>query len=266
MTTSEPVLVDLDLLEQIHDVALGRASWKDVLTCLTSEFSAEVGLLAVYEVSPDQARGLATTDPDGSRWQQYAEHFATIDPFAARIRSGQVPPGLIMTGEDLVPARVFCASEYFNDWFRPNGLRHTARAHIRIRDQLNLQLGMPRAAAAGPYSAAEVARLQRYFNHISRALRMADALATRTLQPDFDQVARTYGLTPAETKLIETLTECGSLRRSAERTHRSYYTLRAQLRTVFLKMGTRSQTELMRMIHKVTSDSPEADGRRSNDT
>lgn len=250
MTASSPVSIDLELLEQIYDVALGRSSWREVLAGLKAEFSTEVSLLAVYQRRPELVRGLAISDPDGRRWEQYAEHFAAIDPFAAAIRSGKTPEGIVLAGDDLVPAKEFCASEYFNDWFRPNGMRHTARGYGRIQGERYLQLGMPRAPETGPYSTDEIARLQRYFNHISRALLFQEATQARTLQPDYDRIAKDFGLTPAEAKLVAGLAETGSLKRLADLSHRSYFTLRAQLRSVFLKTGTRRQADLMRLIHQ----------------
>jgi DNA-binding CsgD family transcriptional regulator len=256
MTLPEPVCIDLDLLELIYDVALGRSAWVDVLDRLRAEFATEASLLAVFEQSPALARSLGTTHGDARRWQQYAEHFATIDPFIAAMRSGRAPAGLIVTGDDLVPAKEFCASEYFNDWFRPNGMRHTARGYIRIHEQQYLQLGMPRSPAAGSYTADERARLQRYFNHICRARLIEEERQARTKSPDYDQVARAFGLTAAEARLCEGLARNGSLRRSAQATHRSYYTLRAHLRSVFLKTGVRSQVELMRLLHQGLSGWP----------
>ncbi|HYN78804.1 MAG TPA: hypothetical protein VES73_13560, partial [Lamprocystis sp. (in: g-proteobacteria)] len=160
------------------------------------------------------------------------------------------PPGIVVAGDALVPERAFCASEYFNDWFRPNGMRHTARGYIGLTGGRYLQFGMPRAAGAGPYTPPELARLQRYFNHITRALLIQEEIKTRPAGPDFDQVARTYQLTPAEAKLIQRLAQTGSLRRAAQDSHRSYFTLRTQLRAVFAKTAVRSQVELMHLIHQ----------------
>lgn len=248
--TTIPLPVDLDLLEQIHAVALGQASWAEVLECLRVAFRAELSSLRLYALGSAQTRTLASVGVDGRPWHLYAGHFAAIDPFAAAMRSGTMPAGTVMHGQLLVPDREFCASEFFNDWFRPNGLRHAAGAYVRAGDGGYLQLGLPRAAAPGPYTADEVARLQRYFNHIRRALLIQQELQARRRAPDFDRVANTFGLSPAETRLIAGLAETGSLKRFAQRADRSYYTLRAQLLSVFRKTGTGSQIELMRLIHQ----------------
>lgn len=251
-----PIPVDLDLLEQIHDVALGRSTWREVLACLKAEFSTEASLLAVFTQGPGLAHSLATTDPDGRRWSLYAAHFAALDPFTAAMHSGLAAPGIVVAGEALVPARAFCRSEYFNDWFRPNGLRYTARGFIGMPDGRYLQFGMPRAPGAGAYTPQELARLQRYFNHITRARLIQEEIQARSAGPDFDQVARTYGLTPAKARLIERLAEAGSLRRAVQGGGQSYFTLRAQLRSVFIKTEVHCQADLMRLIHQHTGEAP----------
>jgi DNA-binding CsgD family transcriptional regulator len=246
--------IDLDLLEQIHDVTLGRVRWEEVLECVRAEFDAELCALRVYAGTPGETRGLSTAGHDGRPWHQYAAHFAAIDPFAAAMRSGRMPAGTMMQGDQLVPPHRFCSSEYYQDWFRPNGLRYVAGAYVHAPEGHYFQMGIPRSPDAGPFDAAEIARLQRYFNHIWRALRMQEERAARALEPDFDALARTFGLTGAEARLIHSLTETGSLKRSAQRIDRSYYTLRAQLRSVFTKTATRSQVELMRLIHQGWQD------------
>ncbi len=245
-----PVSIDLDLLEQIHDVPLGRASWAEVLDQLKSEFSTEHCLLIRYGSGPRQARSLVRAVVDERTWHLYAEYFVAIDPFVAAMGGAEFPPGVVRTGDQVVPAKEFCASEFFNDWFKPGGMRHTAGAFLPIPGGDLLQLGMPRAPEAGAFSVEEIRRLQRYFNHIARAVCAHEEIMVRPAAPDFDRFARNYGLTPAEAKLLEGLAETGSLRRTAERTHRSYLTLRAQLRSIFLKTGARSQVELMRLSHQ----------------
>jgi DNA-binding CsgD family transcriptional regulator len=49
---------------------------------------------------------------------------------------------------------------------------------------------------------------------------------------------------------VEALIETGSLRQAAARLHRSYNTLRAQLRSILQKTGTKSQVELIRLLHR----------------
>lgn len=243
-------MIDPDLIASIHDIALGHGAWNEALARLRADFSTEDVMLVVYGSAPDETRDLSRARSDGRPWHEYAEHFAAIDPYAAAMRDGRMPEGIVMSGDSVVPASDFCASEYYNDWFRPNGIRYTAGAFMHKSDGLYLLLGLPRAPDAGAYSRDEIVRLQRYFNHIARAVLIQEALAGASGQPDFDRLARTYGLTPAEARLAEDLTRYGSLKRIAAQSRRSYYTLRSQLRAIFEKTGTNGQPELIRLIHK----------------
>lgn len=255
MIGPDDVPVDLDLLELIHDVALGQATWGQVMVCLQREFAARDALLLVYGTRPGQVQSLGAAGGSPLPWDQYAEHFAAIDPFAAAMHDGSVfEPGVVTTGDQVVPASAFVASEFYNDWFRPNDVRHTAGAYVPVGPGRRLQLGVPRAPDAGPYGSGELARLQRYFNHIRRAVLIGDARGAGGGGPDHDGFAARYRLTPAESVLIQGLIETGSLKRLAQSGGKSYNTLRAQLQAVFAKTGTHSQVELIRLIHQGRGD------------
>ncbi len=167
------------------------------------------------------------------------------------MRSGGVfRPGVVTTGDRVVPDPAFVATEFYCDWFRPNGLRHTAGAFVPVGEGRLLQLGLPRGADAGPYGREETARLQRYFNHIRRAVLIGEALGAAGGSPDFDCFALRHRLTPAESALVQGLVETGSLKRLSRRCGKSYNTLRSQLQSVFLKTHARSQVDLIRLVHR----------------
>jgi DNA-binding CsgD family transcriptional regulator len=64
----------------------------------------------------------------------------------------------------------------------------------------------------------------------------------------FHVAARSYGLTPSETRLALALLEGQSLRAAAAATAISYQTARSQLKQIFAKTGTRRQAELVRAL------------------
>lgn len=246
-------VIDLDLLEQIYDVALGHSSWDDVMARLRTGFAAEAGLLIAYGQGPEALSALCRSGYEEAVVQAYAEHFEAIDPYVAAMKSGALPTGRIMFGDDLVPAKVFCDSEYYNDWFRPNGMRYTAGGQVQNRDGLHLMVALPRSHASGPYTPEDVRRLQTYFNHIGRSFEIQDAIKSGVSAPDFDEFALRYKLTPAEVKLVVHLVDTGGLKQCAEHLHCSYNTVRAHLRSVFEKTQTHSQPQLLRLIHQPVS-------------
>jgi DNA-binding CsgD family transcriptional regulator len=221
---------------------------------LRARFGTEHALLIGYGQGAGAVGVYFRSGPDEGATKAYADHFAAIDPYVEAMGTVAFPPGKVMFGDDVVPGKILCASEYYHDWFRPNGLRYTAGAHAQNRDGLRLLLAMPRSEAAGPYLPDEIRALQSYFNHMRRALEIQDEMRSRVFEPDFDRIAARYGLTRAEAKLLTLLAETGSLKKSAQRAQRSYYTLRAQLRAVLQKTETHSQSQLMRLVHRAPVD------------
>jgi len=65
-----------------------------------------------------------------------------------------------------------------------------------------------------------------------------------------EHCALTHSLTPAETRLLETLVEGCSLREASELLERTYNTVRSQLKNIFLKTNTNSQSQLISIVHK----------------
>ena len=247
-------MFDPELLEQVYDVVLGRSSWDEVLARLRRRFRADTGVLIAYGDAPSAADRLCLSGHDDSAWRAYQAHYASVDPYAARMRSSEFPAGRVMAGDDVVPAKALADTEFYNDWFRPLGIRYTAGAHVRNATGGRVMLGLPRSQRAGAYTPDELRWLQVYFNHIRRALEIQDELHARTRPPDVDGVAARHGLTAAEARLVRLLAETGSLKAAAARAGRAYYTARAQLRAVFQKTRTNSQVELMALIHGTGPD------------
>lgn len=72
--------------------------------------------------------------------------------------------------------------------------------------------------------------------------------------PPLDPEAlKQFGLTPAELRLCCALADGMSLRACAEAWHRSYETLRSQLKTVLSKTGTHRQIELVALLERFRS-------------
>jgi DNA-binding CsgD family transcriptional regulator len=244
---SDPI--DLDLLEQIYDIPLGKCSWDQVMLELRRLFVAEVGILIEYGQSGGDVREFSLSGVDETAWQQYGDYYAAIDPFFEAIQSGRMRSGVVTSDTQVMPRKSFEKSEYYNDFWRARGLGYSAGAFTRFGDGRSVLIGLPRFRDVGEYTDGELARLQRCFNHIARALRLQQTLGRHPDPPDLDALARRFMLTPAEIGLVAMLMEEGCLRRAAKRLQRKHNTVRAQLRSIFSKTGTNSQVELMTRIH-----------------
>jgi DNA-binding CsgD family transcriptional regulator len=242
--------IHLDLIEKIYDVPLGTCDWNEVMLDLGRIFCAEVGVLLAFDRSRKTVRGLCLTGVDAAAWKQYQAYYAKLNPFVKAFDSNRMRSGQIMSATQLMPRKIFDRSEFYDGFWRPCGLGASAGGYLRDPQGRMLVIGLPRLRGVEDYADAELARLRVYFCHIARALQMQQEIERRRGAPDLDAFARRYGLTSAELRLLGMLIETGSLRKAAERLHRSYNTLRVQVRSILQKTGTRSQVELMMCIHR----------------
>ena len=68
---------------------------------------------------------------------------------------------------------------------------------------------------------------------------------------DFSALARTYGLTPAELRMCERLTEGHTLNEAAAHLGISVTTAKTHLARIFSKVGVTRQTDLVALIHRI---------------
>lgn len=79
----------------------------------------------------------------------------------------------------------------------------------------------------------------------------AIAFITDSAEPvrvDGELLKKTYGLTPAEIRLAELLTECQTIEETAERLEISRHTAKTQLQSIYLKTNTNNRAKLIRLL------------------
>ena len=252
----EGVVIDLDLVEQIYDVPLGASTWDDVMRRLMADFSADVGVLCCADGQTEERQPLSVMGGDERMWHDYAEYYCTIDPWNDADKAGQFPRSQIAAGERHLPYKEYLDTEYYQDWWRPYDMYYTAGGRFVGRDGQSIKLSLPRSRRAGPYAEEQTAALTCYARHIVRAVALQRLAHERSADLSFELIAETYGLSPAETRLLEELSNTGSLKEASEQINRSYHTVRSQLRALFLKTGTSSQVQLMRLVHARSPQDP----------
>jgi len=249
-TMPMPRSIDLELLDQVYDIPLGKCDWVEVMLRLRRIFNAEVGNLLIYGKCPSDVQALCLCGHEDAALDEYSAYFSAIDPFRKAMHMGLFRSGEVTCDRQVLERKSFERTEFYNDFWRKYRLGCTAGGHHRDALGHWLQLALPRPLDAPDYLDRDLVELRTYFRHIAQAVELQRALAANRGAPDLDALARHYRLTTAETKLVEALIETGSLRQAAARLHRSYNTLRAQLRSILHKTGTKSQVELIRLLHR----------------
>jgi len=124
-----------------------------------------------------------------------------------------------------------------------------------LQDVRNTGIAIPRPSGSRPY-ALVVSPLPR---QPSPLWPMSAAALVRIIDPDETSnsdesvLRQLYGLTRAETKIVQALLSGeGNIRSIAENIGVAYATARVQLASIFDKMRVNSQTELVKLVTRIT--------------
>jgi DNA-binding CsgD family transcriptional regulator len=241
--------LDDDLVATIYRVSLGETTRDEVFGRLTRAIGADGGVLMTRH---DQDTSLACrclNGYDDSVWNAYAGHFAAVDPLAHLSYSGRLPDGRIYTDRQLIPPKELQQTEFYQGFWRPNGIAHSISGWVTGSDGWKTLVVLTRGGSGGPFDEEGTALVQACFRHLMLSFRIERELHGWEGKAALERVAARFRLTAAEVRVVELLGDCGSLPRVADRLGRSYSTVRAQLHSVYAKTGAHGRVALLRLIH-----------------
>lgn len=169
------------LVEQIYDAAVDPAAWTGVMQGLKHLFHTEAETLYFLDYT--------------SRTKEYV-HIEGVSPaymhlFPSLFYRDDNPciraphlhrPGVVRTDEilcaDLGDSGVLARSVYFNEWMRPQRLRHSMGVTPLAEGGRVLNLSLLRTGDAGAFDAEAQRRFAGIGRHLERSLRMALRLDT----------------------------------------------------------------------------------------
>jgi hypothetical protein len=141
----------LDLIETIYAAAQQPTLWNDVLGRIST--AIEGGSITLFAEFPDgttpTVMAMAKTDPNA--WQDYASHFASINPLMARGEDA-FGPGETWFSHPVIGEVEFERTEFYYDFFRRYDMYHTAALQISL-DGLPANLTCQRPKASGVFGA-----------------------------------------------------------------------------------------------------------------
>lgn len=245
-----------DLIDSIYDIPLGRATWEETITALKEQFNAALGFMLIDR--PNQPPVVVSTIPsDDDFWLSYGEYYYSIDPWNALLSSNRAKAFIntCTSGRAYMPEKEYFKTEYFNDFWKPNDLYFTAGGHLITKNNISILLAFPRGKVAGQYTDEEAVDMTFYARHIVRAIELEGVFGNSLPKPIYeDALASSYGLTAAESRIVHELFKSGTLPNVAKNLHRSYHTVRNQMKSVFQKTDTVNQVELLRLL--ITNEHP----------
>jgi DNA-binding CsgD family transcriptional regulator len=167
-----------DIILKIHAAPLEPQGWQDVMRSLMDLCEAEHALMLTVGASrvPKIEAWEPSVDFNPDALVDYAENWGSQDLLYINARrKGRIQPGLVSTESQLVGAREYSDSPYFNEFCKP----HNLHSHLNVC----LTNGMPelglgpsaitlyRGDGRESFAEAETTLLQRLAPHLSLATR-----------------------------------------------------------------------------------------------
>lgn len=160
--------VVFDLVGRVYEASVDDGAWESFLDLLAATLRSQTASFFVQDLEGRMGTVGAAVGLDPEHLRLYEERFARrnilMERAAPRLASGY------LATETVVPAEEFLASDYYNDYFRVMGIRHTIGACVFRERSLSSMLTLLRRPEEGAYTDAELALCRLLLPHLQRAI------------------------------------------------------------------------------------------------
>jgi hypothetical protein len=124
---------------------------------------------AALAIAAGEGDALSVVEDADALAPSYLDHYHRLDPWMPSARSG--PVGRCAPSEDFVPGHELDASEFYQDFLKPHGLREIVGGIAdRSPDGAITTFALMRADGARSFDRSDAARLEPFLPRIRRAL------------------------------------------------------------------------------------------------
>lgn len=179
------------LISLIYEGTLEEKPWRSFLPALRRHLDAQVVSLVLRPPadgdrgvilncqradSPEKEEDLA--DPDDWEAMTYREQFFAVDPFV------NLPPGQVVTQQELVPDDELVRSEYYLHYLKPIGLFHILGVDTVEPDGMQARLRAARRPDEPPFGETHKALCRKLLPHLRRAIQIHARLSRTESERD----------------------------------------------------------------------------------
>ncbi|HEU4578718.1 MAG TPA: LuxR C-terminal-related transcriptional regulator [Polyangiaceae bacterium] len=157
----------IDVVSRIYSAALDGSQWQATIAALTAWIGGEIGCLQLRCLGPQPLVRLVHCGVQPGVEQAYQQYYQYIDPHLTRV--AQLPRGRTVLSREVVDDEEFFSSEFYNDFFRPQGICDLQGAML-IRDSSHVVTFATQSALHHRYDAETRARMDAIVPHLTRAL------------------------------------------------------------------------------------------------
>jgi len=158
-----------DLLALLYAAVTEPALWLDVLERMRTDLGAEVALQHAWRDVASVDLSLCT-NADPAEMQKYQDYYWQHDPWMARLDRMQA--GSIAAGHEFLGQAEYLASEFYQDFLRPQGFQWFMTAIDEVPPKGISVVSFLRSPRAGEFMQEDRHYLQQMLPHIRNCLRI----------------------------------------------------------------------------------------------
>lgn len=209
----------LEAIEAIYAAALDPGMWPQALQKMNADLRIKSSFIAVKEKTGDQTSLSISHGIDVALLEKiYFSHYVALDPGLPVMQ--EQPAGFVVNGSGLMSASAWKKSEFYNDcltqfddiYYCGGGV--VANSPFRIA-----YAAIQRPYRSGAYTHRDMARLQSYFPHLTRAFQISRQLGAA--QAERQALGRLFGEVAGAVLLLDAGGAVTFMNRQAEELIRS---------------------------------------------
>lgn len=259
MQGSRLSLALLDVVDHLYAAVLEPSRLGSALAEFAKLLDARAAGVRIETVGVGVRQEWVGLEPSFDR--AYVEHYWRDDPWAASI--WDKPVGTIGHGDALSPRAVVEASAFYNELALPSGFDDLIGGLLARTSERVVTFGVMKGAGSRRFD-SEADRVARALApHLERSLALRDRIEALEARPlDVARIAgdaavtsklearlsSLYRLTPTEARVAVQIGRGRSPQEIASSRGTSWHTVRTQLREVFAKTQTRTQSALAHLV------------------
>jgi DNA-binding CsgD family transcriptional regulator len=172
-----------DMVDAVYRAAAAPHDWREVMDLMQRAFASNAQTFYLLERSRREVRPICLDGVQPSWLTSFDALYFTPDNPWMRVSERLHRPGVVRTNERLDAflgeRDALMRSQYFNDWMRPQGFRHTLGNTVFAQGDTVANVTLMRPPDMPSFSAAEIRCFERLTRHLRHSLSLALTLGSR---------------------------------------------------------------------------------------
>jgi DNA-binding CsgD family transcriptional regulator len=158
------------LIDYAYRAAFNEELWPAFLEKFSDALSAQNAALILHNLASGRNRTIACVRTDPDLLRLYNEHYYACNPWT-RKGCEELPARIVGVGEIYCTERELERTEFYNDWLRPQGLKHSIAGLVTASGENIVMCSALRTAEKGAFGSQEIAFGEALLPHVGAAAR-----------------------------------------------------------------------------------------------